>query len=1209
MSKYGLLGLFIQCLLFNVITAANTSAQKSIEDVILTIEFKGQKVEKIFSEIEENTDFNFSYQKSITRGKNVGSTLLKSKSLGYVLRHISKETDLQFRRVDNSIFVKDGKDSKDWNAIEDNIKISGKVTSDKGESLPGVSVVIKGTTTGTITDLDGNYSFNAPDDCILVYSFVGFKPQDVPVNGRSTIDLVMETDATELDEVVVTALGVEKNVKAIGYSIETLDGEEISKSSTFNVLGALNGKVAGVQIGDGNGVQGGTTRITIRGNNSLLNGRNQPLIIVDGVAIDNDIAGTDNATSLTGNESGKDWGSGINQINPQDIESINILKGANAAALYGVRGGNGVILITTKRGKKGEGIGIDVSMTNMAIETFMFRDVQNRFGQGATTAGEPTFPQDDEGNNLLPAVSYWGSGASWGPEMLGQDVLWWDGVVRPFSPQPDNVKDFFQKGSNKIYNIAFSGASDLGNMRVSITNNKTTPVTPNTEREQTTFSLNSSLNVSSKLRADVVLSYSQSEQLNSPTLGSSEASIGKNLTYNWPRSYRIDLERDSYKLPDGTRAPAGIGYPANNASSGNLGRTGSFFWDLNENNQTRLRNRLIGSIVLNYDVNDWINVNAKVGLDNYNDDRMSKNTPWDALGLQRGFYQRYLGQSRIENHQVMASATRNITPDIIAKLSVGGEYYSQNFQSIQGQSGNANRGFADPYLFTFSNINYALSADGRPPLNFVNNNIVPKEGVNRKEIQSLFSFLDLSYKDFLFLQGTFRNDWSSTLSTSQSPFNYFSVSGNFNFTDAIETIPDAISFGKLRLAYAQSANDALPYSTNATYEKGTFGGAITAKVKGSIPTQEIKPERVNSFEAGLNLSFLKDKIRFDGTYYSIVSTDQFVNSPVPLSSGFSTLKINTAELTNEGFELIISATPIRTTNFTWDVSFNMGSNKNYVTRLDDNGDAEVLRLGGIFGNNGPAIEARKGEQIGAIVGWDYVYFDENGNGETDGSEKRPENRIIDEDGEWYDLTEERVILGNATPDWTGGFSSTLSWKGFTLNTLMDIKMGGDVFFGSYATSVSFGQAPETLVGRNAELGGLAWTDDENVTHNNGLLKPGVYADGTPNDKVVPYWYTHLDMFNWGPTSGPVSPSIYEASWVRLRELSLSYNLPQEILSKTGFIKNGSITLIGRDLWFLYNTAPDNLNPSAINGSGISQGIEWGQLPTARSYGFNIKLSF
>lgn len=1077
--------------------------------------------------------------------------------------------------------------------------ISGTITADGGEPLIGATILEKGTTNGTVTDFDGKFSLDVSPGATIRLSYTGYEPQEIAIGNQTEFNIAMVQSAIALDNIVVTALGIKKEEKALGYTVQRIEGNEIATSSEPNILTSLQGKIAGVQIGDGNGVSGGTTRITIRGNNSLVNGKNQPLIIVDGVQIENSITGA-GATSLISNEAGRDWGSGINNINAWDIEDMTVLKGPNAAALYGARGANGVILITTKKGKARKGIGIDFTTSIIQEEAWMFRDVQNVFGEGSANLTSQEFEQNDQGQNLLPPVGFWGSGVSWGPEMQGQPVLWWNGEVLPFDPQPNNIKDFFQTGSNNSYNLAFSGANEKGSFRASLTRNEITPITPNTERTQNTLNLNTAINVTEKLTANASVSYMDIAAKNSPVLGNSESSFGKNISWNWGRSYRPDLEANNYINPDGTRTDPGVGFPQNNALGRGRGRAGSFFWNIYQNNEWRDRDRLLGSLSLNLEVLPWLNIEGRLGVDNYNDNNESRNTPIDAERLIGGRVSHTLARNRIQNHLAMARMNKDITDDLNLGFNLGVEHWSRNFYSIQGDNGGRN--FSDPGLYSFANADL-----GNMSATAAFNQFRPQESRYEKEINSAFAALDLAWKDMIYLTLTGRNDWSSTLPLDNNSYFYPSASLGFVFTELFNLAPDVLSFGKLRLAYSNTANDTDPYQLDPTFDRNTFAGQPTASVRNVIPPKTLAPEQSNSYDIGLDLRFLNGRASIDASYYFISSTNQILSSPLPVSSGFTSLRFNTGEVENEGYEFIISGTPLKTKDFTWDVAFNFSSNRNRIVSLAEG--AETYRLGGIFGGNGPAVEARPGEEYGTIMGWDYTYFDENGNGLTDGSEKRPDNRIIDENGEWYELTSERVPVGNVVPDWIGGLSNSFTWKDFRLSTLIDIRQGGDVYFGSYGIGLAYGQSPESLEGRNAEYGGLPHTDGEGVTRNFGLIKEGVYANGQPNDKVVPHYRKHQDVFGWGAGSGPVSPLVYDASFIRLRELTLTYTLPRQLVDKSGFLQNLSLTLIGRNLWFLKNNAPDNLDPANVNGAGTSQGMEFGSLPSTRNYGAVLRVGF
>ncbi|MEN7549376.1 SusC/RagA family TonB-linked outer membrane protein [Rapidithrix thailandica] len=1047
--------------------------------------------------------------------------------------------------------------------------IRGKVTSSEdGEPLPGVSIVIKGTSKGTVTNVNGEYVLGVPgSEAILLFSYVGFKSREVQVGNQSQVDIKMDFDKTELKEVVITALGTQKEKDAIGFAQESIKGEDVVKASAPNVLDVLSGKMAGVNVGSANGVEGGTTRITIRGNN-YFNGSNQPLIIVDGVPIDND-------GGMSSIGSGKDWGSGINNINAWDIEDLTVLKGPTAAALYGSRGSNGVILITTKKGKKQPGVGITYNVNHRAISTYRYRDVQNVFGEGGASLNpNPQLPENDEGQKILPTVSFYGSGSSWGPKMDGTPVLWWDGNVYPFEAQPDNIKEFFNEGHTTTHNISFSGGGDKGSVRVSLTRMDHQSVVPNSDAQQTTINLGSSLKVSDRIRTDVSVSYMDYDRHNSPMMGDNENSIGKNVSYNWGRSYRVDIEKNNYKTADGFKNFDAV------PSGGGRGRTGDFWWRIYEHNDNHNRKRLLGSITLTGELTDWLEATARVGIDNSNTDNVHKESPWTDTGLQNLYYSRNLGKTSIQNHEAFITAKKNdLLPNLTASMTLGGTYYKEHRYGF-GARNKGGGNVAIPFTYTFRNYK------GDP-----NTNQVPDESFYDKEVQSVWGYVDLSYKGWLNLQVTGRNDWSSALPLDNNSYFYPSASATFIPTEAFDIGLPWLNKALLRAAFSATAHDTNPYNVYLTYSPGNWNGQPTSSLPNTVPPKSLEPQRVNSYEFGTNLNLFDNRVNIDFAYYYILAQQQIVDSPLPKSSGANYLRINTGEIENRGWELLVNVVPVRTQNFSWDLTFNMNRNRNFVKALS--GDATSIELGNIWGVWGPAVVVKEGEQFGTIVGWDHLYHEETG------------QPIINDSGTWYELTDQRVTVGNASPDWTGGLTNTLTFKNFTLNAHFDVKMGGDTYFGSYVTGVTFGQSPETLTER---LGGGLPLEYEGETYNVGVIKPGVYADGTANDKVVNSVYKYLDYGGWGPNL--THPGIYENSWVSFRELSLYYNFSPELLSKTKFIQGLTVGVFGRNLGYLYDTAPDNINPQGTNSSGNAAGaFEWGAMPAQRSYGFNVKVSF
>ncbi|MCB0520976.1 MAG: SusC/RagA family TonB-linked outer membrane protein [Lewinellaceae bacterium] len=1069
-------------------------------------------------------------------------------------------------------------------------QITGTITDAKtGEPMVGVSVFIKDSPgNGTISDLDGSYQLQAPGETtVLIFSFVGYEILEMPVGAGATLDVSMQEDAQQLNEVVVTALGIKRQKREIGYSTESFEGDEVLLSNAPNVVSALSGKSAGVQVTSPNGVDGGTTRITIRGNNNI-DANNQPLVVVDGVPLEND-------PGLTNIGRGVDWGSAINNINPNDIESINILKGPTASALYGSRGGNGVVLITTKRGGKQKGIGISYNVQHKVIQPYYYRDVQNIYGAGGPISLlEPTLPTNDDGVYVYPVEThatngpygrattelfgYYSTGVSWGPKMEGQQVLWWDGEMRSFDPQPDNLKQYFSDGNTTTHNLSFSGGGKMGTMRVSLTRTDHDAIIPNSKYDQTTVNLGSRLDISPKVHADIALSYINYNRLNSPTLGDdNNRSFGKGILYSWPRSYK-GLEKDLDILPDGTRNDYGGKYPFTFAPP-------HLWWNTYNNNTELNRNKLIGALALTYDVTPWLNLTGRVGTDFTLNQFETRNKPIDKLGILEGYYANELGRDLVRNNEFLITVHKDklFHSDFNASLSFGGTQWSRSIYGLKGESGK----WVNPWLYSFNNFEDRLTV----PITNERN----EDGTTRrfeKKINSLYSFLNLGFKDFVFLEITGRNDWNSTLPIESNAYFYPSASLSFIPTKAFDFKQEWLSFWKIRGAYARTASDTDPYQVNFVYSTSTFGSNQTASLPDTIPPIALKPQNANSFEVGTTLGLFNDRINFDFTYYYIRSYDQILNSPLPSSSGASFIKINTGILENKGFEAILNATLIEKRHFFWQTGFNISRNRNYVVSLGEG--AKTLELADIWGLNGPAIAVREGEEYGTIVGYDYVFDEASG---------KP---ILNEDGTLYQISESRVPIGNASPDFIGGWTMRLGFKGLTLSTLVDTKWGGDIYAGSYVIGLQTGQSPETLPERQGQ--GLPYTDPEGNVRNVGVILDGVYADGTVNDKVVHYYFKYVgNTGGWGRFIS--TPGIKENTWVKMREISLSYQFPSKLAQKTKIFQDLTLSLTGRDLFYIYSSLPDRINPEASNGAGNAQGLEWASFPGTRSFTVGLNAAF
>lgn len=1059
------------------------------------------------------------------------------------------------------------------------------VVKDKqsGEPLIGATLKDVASQEGTITDFDGNFSLKTDQATLTVMvAYVGYQDLQVVIKQGEFNEILLETDAVQLDKIVVTGLGIKRQKRSLGYSTDNVSGDNIALSNAPNVVNALSGRSAGVQIVSPNGVDGGTTRIVIRGNNNIT-GNNQPLIIVDGVPIEN-------PPGLTNIGRGTDWGSAINNINAEDIEDVSILKGPTAAAKYGMRGANGVVLITTKKGQATEGIGIGYSFSTKMITPFRFREVQNKYGAGGPISlSEPTFKTNSDGELVYPRdvhtnngpfgrptteqFGFYSTGVSWGPEMKGQMVRWWDGELRPYAPQPDNLEQFFETGYTNIHNINVSKGGEFGSIRTSLTYQNHDAVVPNSNFDQYTANIGSRLNISKKLQAEIALSYVKFHRKNSPSLGDdNNASFGKGILYSWPRSYK-GLEKELNFNPDGSRYNYDGNYP--------FTFTPAHLWWNTYNQNTYLdRNKFIGSIGLDFQLTNWLSINGRTGIDFTNNEFETKNNPINAFGIEEALYAHELDKNVVYNNELLITATKeNLFSGFLnASFSVGGARW---YRDQYGFNATANQ-WVNPWLFAFAN--YSGEDENNIP--------IANELRYEKKINSVYSFLNLSLANSVFLELSGRNDWSSSLPVENNSYFYPSASLSYILSDHLNLNKAGVSFLKLRAAYAKTASDTDPYQLDFVYDIGTFNGNQAAGLPDVRPPDELRPQQADSYEMGVSLGLFDNLFDIDFTYYFIESFDQILESPVPTSSGVSAIRINNGILQNQGFECSINYNAYASVNGFLKVGLNFSHNYNEVVSLGDG--ADILELADIWGDFGPKIMVREGEQYGTIYGYDYVRHEASG------------EPILNEAGTHYLVTENLVPVGNAAPKLLGGLRLEGRYKNFTFSALADARIGGDIYAGSYVIGLQTGQSPETLSERDGN--GLPYEDPDGNVRNVGVILPGVYEDGSPNNKVVHYYYKYLpNAGGWGKIL--TTPGILENTWVKMREVSLTYNFSKAAVSKLRIFQDLNLSLVGRDLFYFYSSIPDNINPEGSNGAGNAQGLEWASYPSMRSVSFRISAKF
>jgi TonB-linked SusC/RagA family outer membrane protein len=1011
------------------------------------------------------------------------------------------------------------------NLIAQEQTVTGTVTdSENGMPLPGVTVLEKGTSNGTSTDFDGNYSLEVADDATLIFSMVGFMKQEVPVNGQTTINLELAPDTEALDEVVVTSLGLTREKKSLGYAVTELDSEEVNTVKDYNVASSLVGKVAGLVVNQASGVGSGS-RITIRGNNTLT-GNNQALVVVDGIPID-----------ASGNESGGSiynstvTGGGITDINPADIESVSVLKGPNAAALYGSRAASGVILITTKKGTRAAGLGISVN-SNVSIEETMFLpDFQNQYGQGVNGA-------------VYADLENFGS-SSWGPLLDGSQQLYYTGEERAYTAQPDNVEDFFENGIKSINTISMDQGGENHSVRFSYTNNQTTSVIPNSELHSHNFNLRGVIDLSDKLTLDSKATYFTQELENRVNVGT-EGVLA--YVYTMPRNVAIDdLKRYKPSLwPNPEMFPdeyGAISYAGQNKSIGNP------YWMLNQDTNDERRDRFLGFTKLNYEFNDWLSAFIRIGGDVTN----VRTENIQDYG-HHFFYDGRLNFSSRKNVEInsdfLFTANKDITEKLNLVANVGGSLSKRTFEGMS-VSGNQ---FRLPSRAFLNNTNVQTST--HTPL-----------GV--KKINSLYGSFSFSYDDFMYLDLTARNDWSSTLSEDNRSFFYPSVSYSLLVNRFIDPDKNFLDMLKLRASWAEVGNDTDVYQLYQTFsvpQQGYLG--LTVLEGPSVKLNpDLKPESVKSTEFGVEFNMFKNRLYGDFSIYEIVTNDMIFNVPVPFSTGYSFFKENVGEVKNNGFELMIGGVPVKTENFRWDISANMSRNNNKLVELIDGLDYTVLNSLGDL-----SIRAEVGGGIGDIYG---TTWKTNENGE----------RVVTAEG-FPVASNEREKLGNAQPDFIGGLTNTFTYKNWNFRFLIDGRFGGEI----YSATSSY------LDGAGVSERSLQYRDG-------GITIDAINEEtGQQNDiQITAQQY-------WGNYSDITSNYVYDQTNVRLREFALTYRLPGESISNIG-LTSASVGLIGRNLFFIYRAA-DDIDPDASIGTGLSgQGISLNNAPTIRSLGLNINIKF
>lgn len=1016
-------------------------------------------------------------------------------------------------------------------------KITGVVVDETGFPVTGANVIEKGTTNGVITDLDGNFSLEVADGATIEISFIGYTTQEIVVKGQTNFNVKLAEDTQKIDEVVVTALGIKRQSRSLGYSTTQVQGEDFTLARDPNLGNALSGKVAGVSVSGNATGSGGSSRVIIRGNASLT-GNNMPLYVVDGVPFSNQNLGS------AGQWGGMDMGDGLNNINPDDIESIQVLKGAAASALYGYRGGNGAVLITTKSGKKGKPISIDFN-NNLTFNTiYDYRDYQKVFGQG-TYGRRPT-----DINSAAASEQ-----SSWGEVMDGGNAVNFLGNNYNYS-YVDNWDNFYRTGINESASLAISGAADKITYRFGISNVYEKSILPNSANQQQGINMNTTYDILSNLHlmvnANYVFEKTKGRSNLSDGNGNTNASLihrGNSFDIRW-------LERGSAISDWGT------------AEDGSelLGGENNYFnnpyWLQYRKTNDMNKNRLTGSMTLKYDITDWLYVQGAIQRDGYNMD-FRQVQPTGAAADPSGWMTEYSKSFSEMNMNYLIAFNKEF-----GDWSLGATLGGNRQRTITKQ-------------YTPSDGGRPFIVDGLWSVNNLGDKRASKDYLEYR-VNSVYATADIGWKNQLFLNLTGRNDWFSTLSPDNNSYFYPSATLSWVFTDTFK-MPEWFTFGKLRGSIATASNGTDPYKNLLLYKLRDYTvngqNTITQNNGNQYPNANLKPVSISEWEAGLNLAFLNNRLSFDMAYYVKNTKDDIAVVSTSSASGYGSMIMNVGEIRNQGFEFMVNAVPVHTKEFEWNTTLNFAYNDSEVLYLGEG--VERLQIDGATSRSGNVtVQNIVGSSYGELIGYKY---------------KRHNGQIVYENG-IPQRADELSSLGNGVYNLTGGWSNSFKYKNISLSFLLDFKVGAKLFSGTNYSLYGEGLHKNTLIGRTAENPG------------GEVVGAGVMLDGSGNYVANNVKVDAQTYYNGIANNNIAEEFVYNANFLKLRELSVGYEFPSNLLSKLKVVKAMNVSLVGRNLWTIIKHT-DNIDPEAAYNNSNGQGLELNGYPATRSIGFNVNVKF
>lgn len=1057
-------------------------------------------------------------------------------------------------------------------------QVTGKVTSSEdGSPVPGVNISVKGTNKGTITSGDGGFQISVGSGSSLTFSSVGYTSQTIAVGSQTVINIHLASSTATLSEVVVTALGVSRDKKSLGYASQEVKGDAVSTAKESNFINSLSGKVSGVEIKRNNNM-GASTNIVVRGFKSLT-GNNQALFVVDGVPVDNSNTTTTNTATGRG---GYDYGNAASDINPDDIASINILKGAAATALYGSRAANGVVMITTKKGAKNQGLGVSVSAGYSVgtIDKSTFPKYQNQYGGGYGLYYEdPTsrfLYRDINGDGKDDLVVPMGEDASWGaafdPTKQVYDWRSFDpssslyGKTSAWTAAQNTPDKFFNDATTFNGSISLDGGTENGSFRMSYTRFDQKGIMPNSSLQKNNFSFSGSHDFSKKLTATTSINYVRQDAKGRYSNGYSD-----NIMSSFRQWYQTNVDILDLKAAF-ERTGQNITWNWTDPSDIKPIYWDNPYWQRANNYETDWRNRIFGNTALTYKITNDIDVMGRISLDTYNELQEERVAVGSITNDGTAMYSRYDRTFREINYDLIGNIHKDITEDLNIKGLVGMNIRNNEvatmYSSTQG-------GLVVPGIYSLANSTSSISA--------------PTETSKQIYQEGIFASASLGYKNELFLDITARRDVSSTLPVVNNTYFYPSVSGAYIFSNVLSKSLPALSFGKLRVNYAEVANTAPPQSLLNTYVKPVnisasnrdgFGGQSLLAISSVMNNPTLKPERTQSTEIGLEMKFLQNRIGLDLTAYRSLSIDQIMDVAISKATGYDRKYVNAGTIENKGIEASVFAIPVQTKDLSWKVTVNYTINRNKVVELYDGvSNLQLAAFGG-----GVTLNATVGEPYGVLKGTTFVYKDGQKQVASTG---------------YYSQTDATSVIGNVTPNWKMGVNNTVTYKNLSLGFLIDIQNGGSVFSLDQYYGLATGLYAETV-----PLNDLGNPVRNSIATGGGYVVPGVLADGTVNTKRV----SGENYGLFGYRRNPAGAFVYDASYVKLREVTITYKLPVSLFGGKNFIKGATLSAVGRNLWIISKNLP-YADPEDGLTSGNLSGWQSGVYPAVREIGGSLKFSF